>query len=514
MDGVTGRQGDSGRQEDPGRRRGSATPVRYTVVVPTTGRATLTALLRGLDAGAGPPPAELLVVDDRPRPTGIDLPALRTPVRLLRSGGRGPAAARNLGRRAAGTEWVVFLDDDVLTGADWPAQLHADLAGLPDDVAASTGRIVVPVPDTRRPTDDERDTLALTRARWITADMAYRRDVLAAVGGFDERFPRAYREDADLALRVRRAGWRIAGGTRVTTHPPRSGGVLGSVRRQRGNADNALMRAKHGRYWRDEAGEGPGRLGGHVATTVAGLAATALLAAGRPRAAALPGGVWAGRSAGFAARRVRPGPRTAAEVTRMVVTSALIPPVATAHRLAGELRVRRGRAVLFDRDDTLIEDVPYLSDPEKVRPMPGAARALETVRAAGVPVGVVSNQSGLARGHLTPADLRAVRTRVDDLLGPFSTWQECPHGPDDGCPCRKPRPGLVRGAARELGVPVRHCVLIGDIGADVEAALTAGARAILVPTARTLPEEVERARAHARLAPDLPTAARWALERS
>ena len=77
-------------------------------------------------------------------------------------------------------------------------------------MAATQGRIVVPVP--ARPTDWERNVSGLEHARWATADMAYRRDVLAAVGGFDERFPRAYREDADLGLRVTAAGWRIVDG--------------------------------------------------------------------------------------------------------------------------------------------------------------------------------------------------------------------------------------------------------------------------------------------------------------
>ncbi|MER7115801.1 HAD-IIIA family hydrolase [Saccharomonospora azurea] len=485
----------------------------YSVVVPTAGRDNLAALLRGLAHGDGPAPDEVLVIDDRPRPGApLALPELGLPLRVLNSGGRGPAAARNVGWRAARTDWIAFLDDDVLTSRDWPARLADDLDGLGDDVAASVARIEVPLPDTRRPTDDERDTLALTRSRWITADMAYRRDALVEVGGFDERFPRAYREDADLALRVRRLGWRLAQGSRVTTHPPKSGGFLASVRRQRGNADNALMRAKHGRHWRHEAGEGSGRLGRHALTTLAGLSALALTTARIPRGASLAAGLWAGLTAEFALSRIAPGPRTPREVARMTVTSAVIPPVACTHRVLGEWRVRRGRAVLFDRDDTLIEDVPYLSDPEKVRPMPGAAEALALLRAEGVPVGVVSNQSGIARGHVTPDQLRAVTHRVDELLGPFSTWQFCPHAPDDGCACRKPRPAMVLRAAQELGVDVRRCVVVGDIGSDVEAALTAGARAILVPTARTLPDEVELARRHAVIAPDVATAARLALE--
>ena len=113
------------------------------------------------------------------------------------------------------------LDDDVVPSDDWLADLHADLDGLLDEVGASQGRIVVPLPTDRRPTDWERNVHGLERARWATADMAYRRTALSAVGGFDERFRRAYREDADLALRVRAAGWRLIRGHRVVEHPVR-----------------------------------------------------------------------------------------------------------------------------------------------------------------------------------------------------------------------------------------------------------------------------------------------------
>lgn len=155
--------------------------------------------------------------------------------------------------------------------------------------------------------------------------------------------------------------------------------------------------------------------------------------------------------------------------------------------------MRRPAAVLFDRDDTLVEDVPYNGDPEKVRPMPGAREALRLLRASGIRLAVVSNQSGIGRGLLTEADVRAVNARVDALLGPFDAWAYCPHVPEAGCGCRKPAPGLVVEAARLLGVRPEECVVIGDIGSDVGAALAAGARGVLVPTARTLPEEVAAA---------------------
>jgi histidinol-phosphate phosphatase family protein len=480
----------------------AAREVRYTVVVPTVGRDRLADLLDDLARAEGPRPHEVIVVDDRPHPA----PPLAVPdgTRVLLSGGRGPAAARNVGWRAAGTPWVAFLDDDVRLRLRWCADLVADLAGLGPDVAGSQARIEVPLPGHRRPTDDERDTAGLAGARWITADMAYRTDALAAVGGFDERFPRAYREDADLAVRIRAAGFGLARGARTTVHPVRARGPLASLRAQAGNADDALMRRKHGRHWRDAVGAGPGRPLQHGLTVAAGVTATAALLGGRRRVAAAAGAVWAGVTAEFAVRRIAPGPRTAREIGAMMLTSVLIPPAAVAHRLRGELRVRRTpSAVLFDRDDTLIVDVPYLADPQAVRPVPGALETLDRLRAGGIPVGIVSNQSGVARGLITPERLAAVNARVDELLGPFGTWQVCPHDDDAGCACRKPAPGMVREAARALGVDVRRCVVVGDTGADVAAARAAGARGVLVPTARTLPAEVDDARRYGAVARDL-----------
>ncbi|MFD8228018.1 D-glycero-alpha-D-manno-heptose-1,7-bisphosphate 7-phosphatase [Streptomyces massasporeus] len=166
------------------------------------------------------------------------------------------------------------------------------------------------------------------------------------------------------------------------------------------------------------------------------------------------------------------------------------------------------KAVLFDRDGTLVEDVPYNADPDRVRPVEGAREALALLRARGIRTGVVTNQSGVARGLLTEADVRRVNHRVDELLGPFDVFALCPHGPDEGCGCRKPQPGMVLWAAGRICTRPADLVVIGDIGADVEAARRAGARGILVPTAQTRPEET----AHAdHVAPDLLTAVRAVL---
>ena len=158
------------------------------------------------------------------------------------------------------------------------------------------------------------------------------------------------------------------------------------------------------------------------------------------------------------------------------------------------------RAVLFDRDGTLVHDVPYNGDPALVRLVTGARRAVQRLRDAGLRVGLVTNQSGIARGLLTPAAVRAVNDELQRQVGAFDAVEVCPHGPQEGCGCRKPEPGLVLRAAGALGLRPDETVVIGDVGADVGAAAAAGARSILVPTPATRPQEVEQAPL---VAPDL-----------
>jgi hypothetical protein len=316
------------------------------VVIPTVGRPSLAALLHSL-ARSVSSRTRIVVADDRragdgPLWGGLDDPRIT----VVRSGGRGPAAARNRGWRAASQEWVAFLDDDVDIPLAWVRQLDQDLLDAPPHVGAVTGRIQVPHSPHRRPTDWERNVVRLQQAGAVTADMAVRRTALEAVGGLDERFPYAYREDTDLVLRLEDAGWEITRGERVVWHRVRPAPWWVSVRLQRGNGADVLLDRIHGPAWRDRLGEPAGTYPSHRVTVAAAAAALAAAATRRPRLARMAGAVWLARTGRFAWTRIAPGPRTASEVFAMLATSAAIPPAACVHRLAGQLRWRltlRGR---------------------------------------------------------------------------------------------------------------------------------------------------------------------------
>jgi histidinol-phosphate phosphatase family protein len=139
----------------------------------------------------------------------------------------------------------------------------------------------------------------------------------------------------------------------------------------------------------------------------------------------------------------------------------------------------------------LIVDVPFNGDPDRVTVEPGVKAALDRLRAAGLPLAVVSNQSGVGRGYITNAQVDAVNHRVEQLLGPFAGFFVCPHAPEDGCDCRKPQPQLILDAARAMNVEAERCVVIGDRDSDVEAAVRAGAIPVKIRGPQELPAAVD-----------------------
>jgi D-glycero-D-manno-heptose 1,7-bisphosphate phosphatase len=148
----------------------------------------------------------------------------------------------------------------------------------------------------------------------------------------------------------------------------------------------------------------------------------------------------------------------------------------------------RRPAVFLDRDGTLIRDRDYLADPSGVELLPGAVEALTLLRAGEFALVVVTNQSGIARGHFGELDYQRVAERLDTLLAEAGLALDgsyhCPHHPEVGgpCPCRKPATGLHRRAARELGLSLRDSWFVGDRVSDVLPARELGGRGILVRT--------------------------------
>ncbi len=143
------------------------------------------------------------------------------------------------------------------------------------------------------------------------------------------------------------------------------------------------------------------------------------------------------------------------------------------------------RAVLLDRDGVINFDSPeYILSPEQWRPIPGSMEAIARLCRAGLAVAIVSNQSALGRGMIDldtfnaihESMLRAIRQAGGRLQG----VAYCPHAPDDDCPCRKPRPGLLHQALRQCHAKPQEAVMIGDSLRDVRAALAANVRPILV----------------------------------
>jgi D-glycero-D-manno-heptose 1,7-bisphosphate phosphatase len=134
----------------------------------------------------------------------------------------------------------------------------------------------------------------------------------------------------------------------------------------------------------------------------------------------------------------------------------------------------------LDRDGTIIVDRGYLADPDGVTLLPGAIDAMKALRAQGYALVVVSNQSGIARGLIREEEHAKVAARVVEVCAregaPIDAAYYCPHGPDDGCSCRKPAPGMLLDAAREHGIDLTASLIVGDKASDLEAGRAAGCK--------------------------------------
>lgn len=244
----------------------------------------------------------------------------------------GPAAARNVGWRAARGEVIAFTDDDCQPRADWLAAGWKAIGGAD----AATGRTVVPIPP--RPTDHDRDTAGLSRAAFITANLFCRRDALENVGGFDENFALAWREDSDLHFALLERGMKIVVADHaVVVHPVRPVPWGISLRAQRRGVFDPLLYRKHPELYRRYIPPLPR----YYYAATAGLAlALAAAAVGRADWALGSLAVWLAITAWFAGHRLRGASKDLAHLTEMMVTSAIIPLLSVYWRVRGSLRYR------------------------------------------------------------------------------------------------------------------------------------------------------------------------------
>ena len=180
-------------------------------------------------------------------------------------------------------------------------------------------------------------------------------------------------------------------------------------------------------------------------------------------------------------------------------------------------------AVFVDRDGTIIDETGYLSDPEKVRILPRASSALRRLNLSGIPVIIISNQSGVARGMFGIQDVERVNQRIRDLLAAERASIDeiyfCTHHPDYDveCNCRKPRPGLLVAASKDFGISLPDSFMVGDKLIDIQAGKAAGASTVLVRTGdgdRELQSAKDAILKVAdRVCADLSEAVEWILER-
>lgn len=321
-------------------------PPRISVVVPTYKRPEL--LARCLDAllaqSIGVPAYEIVVIDDghdeRTR-AWVEQRALTLPAAFLRYlrplRGRGPAVARNAGWRSARGEIVAFTDDDTVPARDWLEQGERALRAQP--LAGLGGRVVVPPMGAGAPTDHELMTRGLERAEFVTANAFVWRDDLACIGGFDERFERAWREDSDLQFRLEALG-RPVGRCEdaVVQHPvrPERWGV--SLRQQKNVFFDALLYRKHPRLYRERVRRVPPY--GYYASVALALGALVCVLAGRLQLAALCAALMLVLLARLAWRRLRHTSHEPAHVLEMLASSALIPFLSVYWRLRGAWHFR------------------------------------------------------------------------------------------------------------------------------------------------------------------------------
>jgi D-glycero-D-manno-heptose 1,7-bisphosphate phosphatase len=176
------------------------------------------------------------------------------------------------------------------------------------------------------------------------------------------------------------------------------------------------------------------------------------------------------------------------------------------------------RAVFLDRDGVInVEGGGHVRGAEELRLLPGAVEAIARICRAGWTVIVFTNQSGVGRGYMTQDDLDSIHDRLRCEVkcsgGRLTAIYACPHLPDAGCDCRKPKPGMLIQAAREHDIELRQSYAVGDSPRDIAAAAAAGCTAVLVLSGHTAeyPSAGYRGPEPDYIFPDLSSFADWLL---
>jgi GT2 family glycosyltransferase len=316
-----------------------------SIVVPTCGRADLlNRCLAGLTAqDVDAAEYEIIIVDDAPSEATrrvVDGWTERMAPRGLavryipNHGPHGPAAARNRGWHAARSPVIAFTDDDTAPTAGW---IRTGMAAFDRGADAIWGRIEMPL--SGEPTDYERDAKHLETAEFVTANCIVRRQVLEELGGFDERFRLAWREDSDFYFRLLDHGARILHVPQaVIVHPVRPARWGVSMSQQKKILFDALLYKKHPRRYREKIRAAP-RWDYYliVASLLCGLGG---LAFGNMALAAGAGAAWLAMTGWFCWTRLRGTRKTLPHVAEMVLTSAIIPPLAVYWRMVGAFRFK------------------------------------------------------------------------------------------------------------------------------------------------------------------------------
>ena len=317
--------------------------MEVSVVVPTYRRPVL--LARCLEAllrqRYDPRQFEIIIADDAAeeatqRTVEAVAENARCAVRYVAVSGRhGPAAARNMGWRVARGEIIAFTDDDCLPDSGW---LSAGVGAFAiPEVVAVTGQTIVPLPPA--PTDYERNTAGLESSEFITANCFCRRSVLKALGGFDESFTTAWREDSDMHFRLLDTGGRIVREpAAIVLHPVRPAPWGVCLREQKKVMFDALLYRKHPTRFRERIyPRCPAR---YYLVAATALASGLFAMAGHFSLALALLTVWIALTVDFARRRLRKISRSMPHLAEMLVTSAVIPFLSIFWRLYGALRFR------------------------------------------------------------------------------------------------------------------------------------------------------------------------------